>query len=148
MELNGKGFNMDDINIFRSANLNLSGEDIMMLSPLQLAYIGDVVYELFIRTYVLDKSLNVNNLHKRTIKYVRAKTQAEILHSIEDKLTEKELSYVRKGRNTKTNSSPKNSDLIDYKYATGFECLLGYLYLTNQDERLKEVFDYISRLDI
>ncbi|MEW9124958.1 MAG: ribonuclease III domain-containing protein [Thermotaleaceae bacterium] len=139
---------MSDMNIFRSANLNLSGEDIMMLSPLQLAYIGDAVYELLIRTYVLDKNLNVNDLHKRTIKYVRAESQANFLHNIEEMLTEKELGYVKKGRNTKTNSSPKNSDLIDYKYATGFECLLGYLYLTNQDERLKEVFDYILRLDI
>jgi ribonuclease-3 family protein len=143
-----KDLNMKNINVFRSANSKLSGEDIMMLSPLQLAYIGDAVYELLIRTYVLNKSLNVNELHKNTTKYVRAKAQADAIHGIEELLTEEELGYVKKGRNTKTNSSPKNSELIDYKYATGFECLLGYLYLTNQDERIREVFNYIIGLEI
>jgi ribonuclease-3 family protein len=139
---------MEYKNIFRSANKKLSGEDIMMLSPLQLAYIGDSVYELLIRTYLFDKNSNVNQLHKATIKYVKAKAQSELIHRVEGILTEEEKSYVKKGRNTKTNSSPKNADLLDYKYATGFECLFGYLYLSNQDERLAEIFEHMMKDEI
>jgi ribonuclease-3 family protein len=135
-------------NIFRDANTNLSGEDIRMLSPLQLAYIGDAVYELLIRTHLLSKGLNVNELHKATIKYVKAKAQSDIIHRIDESLSEEERTYVKKGRNAKSNTTPKNADLLDYKYATGFECLFGYLYLTNQDNRLDEIFKYIIKLDI
>ncbi|WFA07678.1 ribonuclease III domain-containing protein [Tissierella sp. Yu-01] len=139
---------MEYKNIFRCVNKELSGEDIMMLSPLQLAYIGDSVYELLIRTYLLDKNLNVNQLHRTTIKYVKAKAQSELIHKVESLLTEEEKSYVKKGRNTKTNSSPKNADMLDYKYATGFECLFGYLYLSNQDKRLSEIFDSMMKEEI
>lgn len=135
-------------NIFRDANTNLSGEDIRMLSPLQLAYVGDAVYELFIRTHLLNKGLNVNELHKATIKYVKAKAQSDIIHRIYESLFEEEKTYVKKGRNAKSHTTPKNADLLDYKYATGFECLFGYLYLTNQDSRLDEIFKYIIKLDI
>lgn len=143
-----KDLMMEYKNIFRCVNRELSGEDIMMLSPLQLAYIGDSVYELLIRTYLLDKNLNVNQLHKTTIKYVKAKAQSELIHKVESLLTEEEKSYVKKGRNTKTNSSPKNADILDYKYATGFECLFGYLYLSNQDERLVEIFNSMMKEEI
>lgn len=135
-------------NTFRDVNTNLSGEDITMLSPLQLAYLGDSVYELLIRTYLLKKEFNVNELHKATIKYVRAKAQSDIIHRITDLLTEEEMTYVKKGRNAKSNTTPKNADLLDYKYATGFECLFGYLYLNNQDSRIGEIFNYIIKLDI
>ncbi len=135
-------------NFFRDVNKDITGEDIMMLSPLQLAYVGDAVYELLIRTNILKKELNVNHLHKSAKKYVKAEGQSKIVHFLEPILTENEKYYVKKGRNTKTNSSPKNADLIDYKYATGFECLMGYLYLTNQDERLAQIFDYILKLEI
>lgn len=135
-------------NIFRSVNKSLSGEDILMLSPLQLAYIGDAVYELLIRTHFLNISLNVNELHKATTKYVKAGAQAKLIHVIEESLSEEEKSYVKKGRNAKTHSSPKNSDLLDYKYATGFECLFGYLYLTGQDDRLGEIFEKISTIEM
>lgn len=136
-----KDLKMEHKNIFRNTNKELSGEDIMMLSPLQLAYIGDSVYELMIRTYLLDKNSNVNQLHKTTVKYVKARAQSDLIHKVENILTEEEKSYVKKGRNTKTNSSPKNAEILDYKYATGFECLFGFLYLTNQDERLAEIFN-------
>lgn len=135
-------------NFFRDVNKDITGEDIMMLSPLQLAYVGDAVYELLIRTNILKKELSVNHLHKSAKKYVKAEGQSKIVHFLEPILTENEKYYVKKGRNTKTNSSPKNADLIDYKYATGFECLMGYLYLTNQDERLAQIFDYILKLEI
>lgn len=143
-----KDLRMENISIFRSANRKISREDIMMLSPLQLAYIGDAVYELLIRTNLLTKDSNVNQLHKMTTKYVKAKAQSDIIHKIEDCLTDEEKSLVKRGRNTKVNSSPKNADLLDYKYATGFECLFGYLYLTNQDNRLGEIFDSIIKLNI
>lgn len=119
-----------------------------MLSPLQLAYVGDAVYELMVRTYLLSIGLSVNELHKLTTKYVKAKAQADIVHVIEEILYEEEKSYIKKGRNAKTHSSPKNADILDYKYATGFECLIGYLYLTGQDLRIKEIFDQIIALDI
>lgn len=138
---------MDKNNIFRNINTNLSKEDISMLSPLQLAYVGDAVYELLVRTYLLNIGLNVNELHKSATKYVKAKAQASIVHSIEKTLTDDEMSYIKKGRNAKIHSSPKNADILDYKYATGFECLFGYLFLTGKDSRMKEIFDKIIELD-
>lgn len=135
-------------NVFRNVNKELSGEDIMMLSPLQLAYIGDSVYELLVRTYLVTKGISVKNLHKATTNYVKAKAQAKFVHELEEKLTEKEKLIIKKGRNAKSNTSPKNTDIIDYKYATGFECLFGYLYLMNQDERIKELFEEIKNIDI
>lgn len=134
-------------NFFRDVNKDITGEDIMMLSPLQLAYVGDAVYELLVRTIILRKELKVNDLHKSAKKYVKAEGQSKIIHFLEPILTETEKYYVKKGRNTKIHSSPKNANLIDYKYATGFECLLGYLYLTNQDERIGQIFDYIIKLE-
>lgn len=135
-------------NVFRNTNTSLSKEDINMLSPLQLAFVGDAVYELLVRTFLINKGLKVNELHKATIKYVKAKAQSSIVHLLEEILTDGEIYYVKKGRNTKTNSSPKNAEMIDYKYATGFECLLGYLYLTGQDSRLGELFENIANLEI
>lgn len=134
-------------NIFRIVNDELNREDIAMLSPLQLAYVGDAVYELLIRTYILNKNLNVNQLHKKATKYVRANAQSEIIHYIEEYLTDNEKNIVKRGRNTKTNTSPKNANLIDYKYATGFESLFGYLYLTKQDSRITELFDIIKEFE-
>ena len=135
-------------NVFRNVNKELSGEDIMMLSPLQLAYIGDSVYELVVRTNLVTKGISVKDLHKATTNYVKAKAQAKFAHELEEKLTEKEKLIIKKGRNAKSNTSPKNTDIIDYKYATGFECLFGYLYLMNQDERIKELFEEIKNIDI
>lgn len=133
----------EESNIFRRANDSLSREDIRMMGPLQLAYVGDACYELMVRTFLLDKNLSVNLLHRETTKYVKAQAQAQIVHKLEEVLSEEEKSIVRKGRNTKTNTNPKNANLIDYKYATGFEALFGYLYLTNQNTRLEELFKLI-----
>lgn len=135
-----------DINIFRTANISLSKEDILMLSPLQLAYIGDAVFELLVRTYILDRGLRVNELHKEATKFVKAKAQSNIIHSISHLLSEDEKSYVKKGRNAKTNTAPKNADITDYKYATGLECLFGYLYLNGKDKRMMEIFSEIIKL--
>lgn len=128
------------LNISRELNLNLSLEDVNRLHPLQLAYIGDAVYELMVRTAILEVDLNVNKLNEKARKYVKATSQASAVKSLEGFFNEKELSIIRRGRNAKINSSPKNTELIDYKYATGLECLFGYLYLTNQFERIKEIF--------
>ena len=116
-------------------------EEINMLSPLTWAYVGDCIYELYIRTDLVNKTkLKPHKLHIETIKYVKAKAQADILKRIEKNLTEKELEIVRRGRNAENHHLPKNADPADYMYSTAFEGLLGYLYLTKQDERLKEIF--------
>lgn len=118
-----------------------SPEEINMLSPLTWAYVGDCIYELYIRTDLVNKTkLKPHKLHIETIKYVKAKAQADILKRIEKDLTEKELEIVRRGRNAENHHLPKNADPADYMYSTAFEGLIGYLYLTKQDERLKEIF--------
>ena len=117
-----------------------SPEEINMLSPLTWAYIGDCIYELYIRTDLVNKTkLKPHKLHIETIKYVKAKAQADILKKIENKLTEKELDIVRRARNAENHHLPKNADPADYMYSTAFEGLIGYLFLTKQDERLKEI---------
>ncbi len=114
--------------------------DVMNLQPLVLAYIGDAVYEVYIRTMlVVNKKTNVNMLHKMSIKYVKAKSQADIVHRVNDRLTADEQDIVRRGRNAKSATVPKHADVTDYRYSTGFEALIGYLYLTNNYERLMEV---------
>lgn len=133
-------------NIFRKANIGLSKEDILMLSPLQLAYIGDAVFELLVRTHLLERGLNVNELHREATKYVKAKSQSEIIHGISHILHEDEISYVKRGRNAKSNTAPKNANITDYRYATGLECLFGYLYLNGKDSRIEEIFKEIIKI--
>lgn len=134
---------VNEESIFRKTNVDLTGEDILMLSPLQLAYIGDAVYELMVRTFLLNKNLNVNELHRAATEYVKARAQSEIIHHLDEMLTEEEKTMVKRGRNTKSKTSPKNVDMIDYKYATGFESLFGYLYLLGRDDRIYELFEKI-----
>lgn len=119
----------------------MNNTELITMSPLVLAYLGDTVYESYIREYLITKNINkkVNDLHKSAIKYVKAKAQATIIHNIEQELTEEELRIYKRGRNQKSHTSAKNADIIDYKCATGFEALIGYLYLSKQTERL----DYI-----
>ena len=114
--------------------------DVKMLSPLTWAYIGDSVYEMYIRTYLVNKTkLKPHKLHIESIKYVRAKAQADILKKIMNDLTEEEKGIVRRARNAENHHLPKNADPQDYMYSTAFEGLIGFLYLTKQDERLKEI---------
>ena len=116
--------------------------DISQMSPLVWAYMGDAVYEKFIREYVVRQGLCKNGLlHKKSIKYVSAKGQANILKAIEDFLTEEEKDIVRRGRNANPHSTAKNADIIEYKYATGFEALIGWLYLNEKMERLEEILN-------
>ena len=114
--------------------------DVNMLSPLTWAYVGDAVYELYIRTKLVNATkLKPHKLHIESIKYVKAKAQAETLKRIEDTLTMAEREIVRRGRNAENHHIAKNADPADYMYSTAFEGLIGYLYLTKQDERLNEI---------
>ena len=120
-------------------------EEINMLSPLTWAYIGDCVYELYVRQELINKTnLKPHNLHMEAIKYVKASKQAEILNKIMDVLTDREKDIVRRGRNAENHHLPKNASVQDYMYSTAFEALVGYLYLTKQDKRLKEIFNIIE----
>ena len=110
------------------------------LSPLTWAYVGDAVYELYIRENLVNNSkLKPNKLHIESIKYVKASAQAEILKKLEEELTEEEMSVVKRARNTKNHHLPKNADVNDYMYSTAFEGLIGYLYMTKKEKRLKEI---------
>ena len=116
--------------------------DVNLLSPLTWAYIGDCVYELYIRTELINKTnLKPHKLHIESIKYVKAKAQAEILQNIYEELTEEEKYIVRRGRNTENHHFPKNSNVQEYMYSTAFEALIGYLYLTKNNKRLKEILN-------
>lgn len=118
----------------------INKSDISQMSPLVWAYMGDAVYEKFIREYVIRQGLCKNGLlHKKSIKFVSARAQAKIVQGLEDFLTDEEKDIVRRGRNSNPHSTAKNADIIEYKYATGFEALIGWLYLTEQDARLDEV---------
>ena len=117
-------------------------QDVKMLSPLVWAYIGDSVYEMFIRNELINRSnAKPHKLHVESIKFVKAKSQADTLNKIKEKLTDEELDIVRRGRNTENHHMAKNSNVADYSQATAFEALLGYLYLTKQDERLEEILE-------
>lgn len=117
-------------------------KDAKMLSPLVWAYVGDSVYEMFIRTELVNNSnAKPHKLHIESIKYVKAKAQAETLKKISDFLTDEEKDIVRRGRNTENHHVAKNANVADYSYSTAFEALIGYLYLTKQDERLAEILN-------
>lgn len=125
-------------------NREKSEMDVNMLSPLTWAYVGDAVYELYIRTNLVNNTkLKPHKLHIESIKYVKAKAQADILKGLDEFLTEEEKEIVRRGRNAENHHLPKNADPADYMYATAFEALIGYLYLTKKDERLKEILNKI-----
>lgn len=115
-------------------------EDVNMLSPLVWAYVGDSVYEMFIRTNLVNNSnAKPHKLHIESIKYVKAKAQADTLEKIYDNLTAKEREIVRRGRNAENHHVAKNSNVADYSKSTAFEALIGYLYLSFQDDRLSEI---------
>lgn len=121
-----------------------------LLNPLQLALVGDGVYELFIRNSILSNNLELNahKMHVKAIGYVKAKSQSIIMHEIEDKLTENESYIFKRGRNAKSATVPKNADVRDYRMATGFEALVGYLYLIGDTERLEFIFNTALLIDL
>lgn len=113
--------------------------DVDSLSALALAFVGDSVFDLFIRTMLVGSGKKVKDLHKEAVSFVKASAQADILKKLEPELTQKERDIARNARNTKVNTVPKNADIDDYHYSTAFEALLGYLYLTGQNSRLNEI---------
>lgn len=116
--------------------------DVDTMSPLTWAYVGDSVYELYIRTHLVNTTkLKPHKLHIESIKYVKAKAQAGILNRLMECLTEQEKEIARRGRNAENHHLPKNATVQDYMYSTAFEALIGYLYLTKQDKRLKEILE-------
>lgn len=119
----------------------LSRDGVNELNPLVLAYLGDAVYDMFVRTCMVVREPNrsVHKLHLMTIGYVKAHAQSDAVHRISPLLNEAELSIVRRGRNSKSGYVPRNADVVEYRNATGFEALLGYLYLTGNGERLTEI---------
>ena len=125
-------------------NIEKNEIEVNMMSPLTWAYVGDAVYELYIRTHLVNKTnLKPHKLHIEAIKYVKAQSQAQALKKIEVNLTEKEKEIVRRGRNTENHHVAKNASVQDYMYSTAFEALIGYLYSTNQQKRIKELVEMI-----
>lgn len=115
-------------------------EEVNLLSPLTWAYIGDAVYELYIRKKLVEETnMKPHKLHIEAIKYVKAKSQAEKLEKIYENLTDEEKDIVRRARNTQNHHLPKNSNVQEYMYSTAFEALIGYLYLMNRFNRLDEL---------
>ncbi|ALB48478.1 MULTISPECIES: Mini-ribonuclease 3 [Clostridium] len=129
---------LDDLRIRK-----FSKDEVRMLNSLQLALIGDGVFEVFIRNYILTQNtaLSANKIHVKAIGYVKAKSQACIMHEIENLLNEEEEAVYKRGRNAKSPTVPKNAEIRDYRMATGFEALIGYLYLVGDKERLEFIFD-------
>lgn len=111
--------------------------DVRALSPLTLAYIGDAIYDLVIRSVVVERAnRSANDLHKKTVKYVKAEAQSKMIQELLSELTEDEKAVYKRGRNAKSYTTAKNASMSDYRKATGFEALMGFLYLTNQTDRM------------
>ena len=134
------------MNIEEFISINRDEQEINQMSPLVWAYIGDCVYELYIRTNLVEKTnLKPHKLHIETIKYVKASAQSDLLKKIYENLNEEERDIVRRGRNTQNHHLPKNSNVQEYMYATAFEALIGYLYLTKKHARLKELLHLVDK---
>lgn len=117
-----------------------------LINVITLAYLGDAIYEVYVREYLIKKGIaKVEELQKEAVKYVSAKNQSQILSYLIDNkiLTEKELDIVKRGRNYKRASHPKNTDIITYKMSSGFEAMIGYLYMNNNKDRLNEIMNYV-----
>lgn len=131
----------NDIDILGGICTPLSEQEARQYSPLTLAFLGDAVYSLLVRNMLTATSNKpTGKLHKESIEYVNAAFQAEMIKTLMDELTENELWVFKRGRNAHSAHSPKNQSEADYRYATGFESLYGYLYLCGNTNRIKELF--------
>jgi len=127
------------------ASPELSDKELAQISPLVMAYVGDAVYELAVRSrIVMDRSRKIKDIHQEVVGLVNAEKQAQLLRKIESRLTEEEMAVVRRGRNAKTHSVPRHADTADYRWSTGLEALFGYLYLKGDEERLREILEMID----
>ena len=135
------------LNAFKEA-LHLKPVEAGEYSPLALAYIGDAVYELAIRTLVMNRgNMQVNKMHKKSASLVKAETQANLAKLLMDDLTPEESAVYRRGRNARSATMAKHATMIDYRMATGFEALMGYLYLMGRYDRvLKLVHDGFEKI--
>ncbi|CAB1261510.1 Mini-ribonuclease 3 [Clostridium sp. MT-14] len=122
---------------------------VKQISPLTLAFVGDAVYETFVRIYLVYKyrDMQVHNLHVKAVKFVKAHSQSEIIKKLETQLSEEEMYFFKRGRNAKSGTVPKNADVQEYRFATGFETLVGFLYLTGRLGRLNFLFRSIIMLE-
>lgn len=123
--------------------------DLQTVSMQTLAFIGDSVYNVYIRTYLASTSnVQTGKLHVKSIKYVSARGQAKIMDNLISILSEEEIAVYKRGRNTNIHTVSKNVDVVEYKKSTGFEALIGYLYVSKKNERLEEIvkfsIDYIN----
>lgn len=133
---------MNNLNIF---NVNKNKDEIKLSSPLVWAYIGDAVFELYIRMYLVENmKANPGKLHHESIKIVSAKAQAKALEKIKEKLSEEEIEIIRRGRNSKPKTMAKHATVKEYLMATGLESLIGYLFLLKKFDRLNEILEYIK----
>lgn len=123
-------------------------QNVRQINPLVLAFVGDAIYEVFIRTYLVDKNKDmlVHKLHVEAIKFVKAHAQSDFVKKLETELSEEEIYFFKRGRNAKSGTVPKNADVQEYRFATGFETLMGFLYLTEQEERLNYLLNVIVDL--
>lgn len=131
--------------------MNEANENPSQLAPLSLAHLGDAVYELYVRNRVIHEhpTMPAHKLHLQTVKYVKAHAQSNSINAIMEILTDDEVAVFRRGRNAKSYTVPKNANLGDYHRATGFEALMGYLYLMGDRERLEFIMDkaFINAID-
>ena len=122
--------------------------DVREVNVLVLAYLGDTIYENYVRRYLINSGIwNVNDLKKESIKYVIAKSQASYVNEMltENLFLEDEIDVLKRARNYKTTSHPKNCDIVTYKYATGLEAVIGYLSLINKNERIDKIMSFILK---
>lgn len=129
-----------DINAYIKQEFDIKDVDIRTYSPLALAYIGDCIFDLVIRTAIVNRgNARTNDLHRHASAIVKAHSQALMIEALEGELSEEEMSVYRRGRNAKSATTAKNATVSDYRKATGFEALLGYLYLQGNIERVVEL---------
>lgn len=114
-----------------------------LAAPLTLAFIGDAIWEIYVRSRIINEhpDMPVNKLNRYAVQFVKASGQCDAIHVLEETLNEDELSAYKRGRNAKSYTTAKNASLRDYRHATGFEALLGYVYLTGEKERLNELME-------
>ena len=126
-----------NLNDYFNEQFDIENKDIRTYSPLTLAYIGDAIFDVVIRSILVNKgNTAVNKLHHRASSIVKAQTQSEMAAALADEFTEEEADYYRRGRNSKPHTKAKNASTMEYLDATGFEAVLGYLYLTGDMDRI------------
>lgn len=121
------------------------------INSLALAYLGDSIYEIYVREYLLKQGIcKVNELQKNAVEYVSARAQYKYLKLMIDEniLTDKEKNIINRARNHKSHAHPKNTDIVTYKHSTGLEALIGYLYLSDNKKRIDEIMNYILNCSI